>query len=69
MLGAYPINLILGLSMVNNLESLGIERHFKHEIKEVLDDVYRYLGDIFLTNYSTFYELICILFEINVLPR
>ncbi|XP_057850327.1 ent-kaur-16-ene synthase, chloroplastic-like isoform X2 [Cryptomeria japonica] len=37
----YPINLVPGLSMVDSLESLGIARHFKHEIKQVLDDVYR----------------------------
>ncbi|XP_057850325.2 copalyl diphosphate synthase 1 [Cryptomeria japonica] len=37
----YPINLVPGLSMVDSLESLGIGRHFKHEIKQVLDDVYR----------------------------
>ncbi|GLJ24452.1 hypothetical protein SUGI_0466900 [Cryptomeria japonica] len=38
---AYPLNLVTGLSMVNSLESLGIARHFKSEIKQALDDVYR----------------------------
>nr|AOG18230.1 diterpene synthase [Taiwania cryptomerioides] len=37
----YPINVIAGLSMVDMLERLGIARHFKYEIKHVLDNVYR----------------------------
>ena len=37
----YPINVFTSLSMVDRLESLGISRHFKFEIKQALDDVYR----------------------------
>ncbi|XP_057822889.2 copalyl diphosphate synthase 1 isoform X2 [Cryptomeria japonica] len=37
----YPINVFTALSVVDRLESLGISRHFKCEIKQALDDVYR----------------------------
>ncbi|KAH9310981.1 hypothetical protein KI387_026016, partial [Taxus chinensis] len=37
----YPINVFASLSMVDRLECLGIARHFKCEIKQALDDVYR----------------------------
>nr|WJJ50356.1 diterpene synthase 2 [Cephalotaxus harringtonia] len=37
----YPVNFFAGVSMVDRLERLGISRHFKCEIKQALDDVYR----------------------------
>ncbi|KAL6984309.1 Ent-kaurene synthase TSP4, chloroplastic [Sarracenia purpurea var. burkii] len=36
----YPMDIYVRLCMVDNLERLGIERHFSQEIKSVLDDVY-----------------------------
>ena len=37
-----PLNdLLQGLSMVDSVERLGIDRHFKNEIKSALDYVYR----------------------------
>ncbi|XP_028077824.1 ent-kaur-16-ene synthase, chloroplastic-like [Camellia sinensis] len=37
----YPLDIYARLCMVDSLESLGIERHFRQEIKSVLDETYR----------------------------
>ncbi|XP_071709189.1 ent-kaurene synthase 2, chloroplastic-like [Rutidosis leptorrhynchoides] len=37
----YPIDLYVRLSMVDTLEALGIARHFRVEIQDVLDETYR----------------------------
>ncbi|PIA47659.1 hypothetical protein AQUCO_01400341v1 [Aquilegia coerulea] len=37
---AYPLDIYTQLCMVDSLESLGISRHFKNEIKTVLDKTY-----------------------------
>ncbi|XP_065854405.1 ent-kaur-16-ene synthase, chloroplastic isoform X2 [Euphorbia lathyris] len=38
----YPFDIYVRLSMVDTLESLGVARHFREEIKTVLDDTYKY---------------------------
>uniref|UniRef100_A0A6N2LUG6 ent-kaurene synthase n=1 Tax=Salix viminalis TaxID=40686 RepID=A0A6N2LUG6_SALVM len=38
----YPLDMYARLSMVDALESLGIDRHFRKEIKIVLDETYRF---------------------------
>ena len=38
----YPLDLFERLWAVDTVERLGIDRHFKEEIKEALDYVYRY---------------------------
>ena len=38
----YPLDLFERLWAVDTVERLGIDRHFKEEIKETLDYVYRY---------------------------
>ncbi|KAK6933935.1 Terpene synthase, N-terminal domain, partial [Dillenia turbinata] len=37
----YPLDVRGRLSVVDNLENLGIDRHFKQEIRKVLDETYR----------------------------
>lgn len=37
----YPLDMYAHLCMVDTLERLGIDRHFKQEIKSVLDETYR----------------------------
>ncbi|KAH7861589.1 hypothetical protein Vadar_028063 [Vaccinium darrowii] len=37
----YPLDIYARLCMVDNVERLGIDRHFRQEIKSVLDDTYR----------------------------
>ncbi|KAK6918004.1 Terpene synthase, N-terminal domain, partial [Dillenia turbinata] len=37
----YPMDAYIRLSMIDNLEKLGIDRHFKNEIKRVLDEIHR----------------------------
>ncbi|KAF7140234.1 hypothetical protein RHSIM_Rhsim06G0243900 [Rhododendron simsii] len=37
----HPLDILGRLCMVDNVERLGIERHFRQEIKSVLDDTYR----------------------------
>uniref|UniRef100_A0A2N9J246 ent-kaurene synthase n=1 Tax=Fagus sylvatica TaxID=28930 RepID=A0A2N9J246_FAGSY len=48
----YPLDIYTRLCMVDSLERLGIDRHFRKEIKSVLDETYRYWlqgeEDIFL---------------------
>ncbi|KAL5568757.1 hypothetical protein UlMin_025332 [Ulmus minor] len=48
----YPIDIFARLSMVDNLQRLGIDRHFNEEIRSVLDETYRFWlqgkEDIFL---------------------
>nr|WQY96425.1 ent-kaurene synthase [Stellera chamaejasme] len=48
----YPFNIYAHLCMVDSIQSLGIERHFREEIKTALDDTYRCwqqgVEDIFL---------------------
>ncbi|GMY33123.1 ent-kaurene synthase, chloroplastic-like isoform X1 [Fagus crenata] len=48
----YPLDIYTRLCMVDSLERLGIDRHFRKEIKSVLDEMYRYWlqgeEDIFL---------------------
>ncbi|KAI3888977.1 hypothetical protein MKX03_028776 [Papaver bracteatum] len=38
---AYPFDIYVSLSLVDDLERLGIDRHFKGEIQSLLDTVYR----------------------------
>ncbi|GLT75771.1 hypothetical protein SLA2020_474700 [Shorea laevis] len=38
----YPLDIYARLFMVDSLEKLGIDRHFREEIKSVLDETYRY---------------------------
>ncbi|RDY07071.1 hypothetical protein CR513_08858, partial [Mucuna pruriens] len=38
----YPLDIYARLRMIDNLERLGINRHFKEEIHRVLDETYRY---------------------------
>ncbi|KAI3877787.1 hypothetical protein MKW92_008406 [Papaver armeniacum] len=38
---AYPLDIYVSLSLVDNLERLGIDRHFKGEIRSLLDAIYR----------------------------
>ncbi|XP_060970207.1 ent-kaurene synthase TSP4, chloroplastic isoform X1 [Cannabis sativa] len=38
----YPLDIYARLSMVDNLQRLGIERFFKEEIRSVLDETYKY---------------------------
>ncbi|XP_058072226.1 ent-kaurene synthase, chloroplastic [Magnolia sinica] len=38
---AYPLDIYTRLRMVDNLERLGVARHFRNEIKSVLDETYR----------------------------
>ncbi|GAU35840.1 hypothetical protein TSUD_56490, partial [Trifolium subterraneum] len=48
----YPLDIYARLYMIDSLERLGIDRHFKEEIQSVLDETYRYwlqgVEDIFL---------------------
>ncbi|KAK7324128.1 hypothetical protein VNO77_27650 [Canavalia gladiata] len=48
----YPLDIYARLCMIDSLERLGIHRHFKEEIRSVLDETYRYwqqeVEDIFL---------------------
>ena len=37
----YPLDIYARLSMVDALERLGIDRHFRKEIKIVLEETYR----------------------------
>ena len=37
----YPLDIYTRLCMVDSLERLGIDRHFRKEIKSVLDETYR----------------------------
>lgn len=37
----YPVDTYARLCMVDSLERLGIDRHFREEIKTVLDETYR----------------------------
>lgn len=37
----YPLDIYARLCMVDNLEKLGIDRHFREEIRTVLDETYR----------------------------
>ncbi|XP_071686924.1 ent-kaurene synthase 1, chloroplastic-like [Rutidosis leptorrhynchoides] len=39
---AYPLELYIRLFMVDTLERLGVTRHFRVEIQNVLDEMYRY---------------------------
>eukprot|EP00253_Pinus_taeda_P017606 PITA_17606 len=41
----YPVDLMERLLIVDNVERLGIDRHFEKEIKEALDYVYRHWND------------------------
>nr|WMI31575.1 chloroplast cephalotene synthase [Cephalotaxus sinensis] len=41
----YPIDLLERISLVDNIDHLGIGRHFKEEIKVALDYVYRYWSE------------------------
>nr|ADH29869.1 e-beta farnesene synthase [Pinus sylvestris] len=41
----YPVDLLEGLLMVDNIVRLGIDRHFEKEIKEILDCVYRHWNE------------------------
>jgi len=41
----YPVDLLERLLIVDNVERLGIDRHFEKEIKEALDYVYRHWND------------------------
>ncbi|KAI3927245.1 hypothetical protein MKW92_011048 [Papaver armeniacum] len=43
---AYPLDIYVFLSLVDNLERLGIDRHFKGEIRSLLDTTYRYWLDM-----------------------
>ncbi|PQQ15348.1 ent-kaur-16-ene synthase chloroplastic-like [Prunus yedoensis var. nudiflora] len=43
----YPLDNYARLSMVARLESLGIDRHFREEIRSVLDETYRSIKSIF----------------------
>lgn len=38
----YPLDNYARLSMVSSLESMGVDRHFKEEIRSILDETYRY---------------------------
>ncbi|XP_062170077.1 ent-kaurene synthase, chloroplastic-like [Alnus glutinosa] len=38
----YPLDIYVRLFMIDSLERLGIGRHFREEIKSVLDETYRY---------------------------
>ncbi|KAJ7982090.1 Ent-kaurene synthase [Quillaja saponaria] len=38
----YPLDIYARLCMVDSLERLGIDRHFREEIRSVLDETYRY---------------------------
>lgn len=40
----YPLDMYAHLCMVDTLERLGIDRHFKQEIKSVLDETYRMMN-------------------------
>ncbi|RDY07072.1 hypothetical protein CR513_08859, partial [Mucuna pruriens] len=48
----YPLDIYARLYMIDSLERLGINHHFKEEIRSVLDETYRYwiqgMEDIFL---------------------
>ncbi|KAK7271353.1 hypothetical protein RJT34_27171 [Clitoria ternatea] len=48
----YPLDIYARLCMIDSLERLGINHHFKEEIRSVLDETYRYwlqgVEDIFL---------------------
>ncbi|XP_057458256.1 ent-kaurene synthase 5, chloroplastic isoform X2 [Lotus japonicus] len=48
----YPLDIYARLCMIDNLERLGINHHFKEEVRSVLDETYRYwmqgVEDIFL---------------------
>ncbi|XP_020237613.1 ent-kaur-16-ene synthase, chloroplastic isoform X2 [Cajanus cajan] len=48
----YPLDIYVRLYMIDSLERLGINHHFKEEIRSVLDETYRYwiqgVEDIFL---------------------
>ncbi|KAM4070765.1 hypothetical protein ACB094_11G008700 [Castanea mollissima] len=44
----YPLVIYARLCMVDNLEMLGIDRHFRKEIRSVLDETYKGEEDIFL---------------------
>ncbi|XP_045799668.1 ent-kaur-16-ene synthase, chloroplastic-like [Trifolium pratense] len=48
----YPLDIYARLYMIDSLERLGIDRHFKEEIQSILDETYRYWlqgeEDIFL---------------------
>lgn len=37
----YPFDMYARLSMVDSLQRLGIDRHFKEEIRSVLDEAYK----------------------------
>lgn len=37
----YPLDIYARLHMVDSLQKLGIDRHFKEEIRSVLDETYR----------------------------
>jgi ent-kaurene synthase len=37
----YPLDIYARLFMIDSLERLGIDRHFREEIKSVLDETYR----------------------------
>jgi len=41
----YPVDLLERLLIVDNIERLGIDRHFEKEIKEALDYVYRHWNE------------------------
>ncbi|KAH9646271.1 Ent-kaur-16-ene synthase [Citrus sinensis] len=38
----HPLDIYINLTMVESLESLGVDRHFRTEIKRVLDETYRF---------------------------
>ncbi|MCL7028698.1 hypothetical protein MKW94_025769 [Papaver nudicaule] len=42
----YPLDISVSLSLVDDLERLGIDRHFKGEIQSLLDTIYRYWLDM-----------------------
>lgn len=42
----HPLDILGRLCMVDNVERLGIERHFRQEIKSVLDYTYRYSSKV-----------------------
>ncbi|RWW89371.1 hypothetical protein BHE74_00001688 [Ensete ventricosum] len=38
---SYPVDVHIHLCMIDNIERLGVARHFSHEIKSILDRIYR----------------------------
>lgn len=58
---AYPLDVYSRLCMVDNLERLGIARHFREEIISILDDTYRSQSEYWLfLNLLEFSSLNCL---------